>query len=448
MAKTLTVYLAADLKKFNQGMDDASRRASGLGSTMSGMLGPALIGAAAAAGAFAVKLGVDGVKAAVEDEAAAAKLAQTLENVGQAHNTEPVENYISSLERSLGVADDQLRPAYDRLIRSIGDTTKANQTLSLALDISAGTGKSLDAVVQALGKAYDGNTAGLGRLGAGIDAAILKTGDMEAITAELAKTFDGQAQTAASTFEGQLGRLQIGVDNLTEAFGYGLLNSMGDTETQTDTLMQAMQDLEPVVEFVGERIGTFASDMAYLGGIIGVVTEKTGELKGELGPLGAGMEFLTKSPLSIFTGALQELDRVLGDATAATDLTDESTRALTSATVLAGLSAGEAKTAFTDLRPAVEESGKTALEAAGSYLALYERIAAADRAARDFANTSGTVTSGIAQGTRNTPGAAASAAAAAGVTDDQVARAIRNLVGRSDARQGRLQPDAPFLVLK
>ena len=58
MSKTLTVYLAADLKNFNSGMDDAGRKASGLGNTMSGMLGPALIGAAAAAGAFALKIGV------------------------------------------------------------------------------------------------------------------------------------------------------------------------------------------------------------------------------------------------------------------------------------------------------------------------------------------------------------------------------------------------------
>ena len=178
MAKTLTVFLAADLKNFNNGMDDASRKAQGLGSTMSNMLGPAMIGAAAAAGAFAIAVGVDAVQAAVADEAAAAKLAQTLDNLGQAHNTKPVEDYISSLERSLGVADDELRPAYDRLIRSTGDTAKANEALSLALDVSAGTGKSLDAVVQALGRAYDGNTAGLSRLGAGIDSAVLKSGDM------------------------------------------------------------------------------------------------------------------------------------------------------------------------------------------------------------------------------------------------------------------------------
>ena len=255
MAKTLTVYLAADLKKFNGGLQDAERGLKGFGGTLSNLVGPALIAATAAAGAFAVKLGVDGVKAAIEDEAASAKLAQTLENLGLAHNTAPVEDYISSLERSLGIADDQLRPAYDRLVRSIGDTEGANRALALALDVSAGTGKSLDAVVQALGRAYDGNTAGLSRLGAGLDAAILRTGNMDTITAQLAATFGGQATTQAQTFQGQIDRLSLAASNLQEAFGKGLLGALEDTNDTTNSLVDTMADLEPVAEALGGVIG-------------------------------------------------------------------------------------------------------------------------------------------------------------------------------------------------
>lgn len=255
MAKTLTVYLAADLKKFSGGLNDAERQLTGFGGKLNNLVGPALIAATAAAGAFAVKLGVDGVKAAIDDEAAASKLAQTLNNLGLAHNTAPVEAYISQLERSLGVADDELRPAYDRLVRSIGNTEEANRALALALDVSAGTGKSLDAVVQALGRAYDGNTAGLSRLGAGIDAATLRTGNMEAITAKLAATFSGQAQTSAQTFEGQLGRLTQATDNLAEAFGAGLLEALGDTNESTDSLVDTLGRLEPLANRVGSAIG-------------------------------------------------------------------------------------------------------------------------------------------------------------------------------------------------
>jgi len=128
-------------------------------------------------------------------------------------------------------------------------------------------------------------------------------------------------------------------------------------------------------------------------------------------------------------------------------------KSLTSNTVLSAIAAGQAQTAFKDLTPAVEETGESALIAAGSYLSLYNRIADADRAARDFANTSGTVTSAIAQGTRNTPGAQAQAAAnatrsSAAITDQAVAQALGNMIGRSDARTGRFSMGVPLRVLQ
>jgi hypothetical protein len=232
---------------------------TGLSGTVNKLLGPALIGAGIAAAGLAVKLGIDGVQAAIADDAALQKLAQTLDNVGLAHDGAKVEEYISTLERSLGIADDELRPAYDRLVRSIKDTEGANKALALALDVSAGSGKSLDAVVQALGRAYDGNTQGLSRLGAGIDSAILKTGDMDAITASLAATFAGQATTSAQTFEGQTKRLSIAGDNLKEAFGAGLLKSLGDTNARTQDLVDTFEDWEPVLEGLGTVVGTFAT---------------------------------------------------------------------------------------------------------------------------------------------------------------------------------------------
>ena len=255
MAKTLTVFLAADVSKLSRGLKSADADMQGFSGTLNKLVGPALLATVAAAGALAIKLGVDGVKAAMDDDASLQALAKTLQNVGLAHDTEQIEAYISSLERSLGIADDELRPAYDRLVRSTKDTETANQALALALDISAGSGKSLDAVVQALGRGYDGNTAGLSRLGAGIDAATLKTGDMEKITASLSATFSGQAQTAAATYEGQVKRLSTAADNMKEAFGAGLLRNLGDTDRATQDLVERMGSFESALGNVGEEIG-------------------------------------------------------------------------------------------------------------------------------------------------------------------------------------------------
>ena len=269
MSRTLTVYLAADLKRFSPALRNAEndlgrfgRGVDGLSNNLTRMLGPALIGAAAAAGVAAVAFGVEGVKAFVEDEAAAAKLAQTLDNLGLAHDTTQVEGMIDALQRETGVADEALRPAFDRLVRSIGNTAGATDALKLAMDVSAGTGKSLDSVVQALGKAYDGNTTGLSRLGAGLDKATLATGDMRLITQQLSSTFSGQAETAAATYQGQLSRLSVGFSELQESFGAGFLSSLGDTTQGTNDLMDAMSDLEPAMRDLGATASKAAVGLA------------------------------------------------------------------------------------------------------------------------------------------------------------------------------------------
>lgn len=269
MSKTLTIYLAADLRKLNSGLRDAQtdmnrfqRSVSNLSGTMGAMLGPAMLGAATAAGYLAVSLGVDGVKAAVDDEAAASKLATTMENLGLAQDTTAVEASIDAMQRQFGVADEMLRPAFDRLIRATGDTAKATDLLRLSMDVSAGSGKSLDAVVQALGKAYDGNTAGLSKLGAGIDKTVLSTGNMDTITKELARTFGGQAKTASETYKGQLDRLTVGFSELQESFGSGFLSALGATQGKTGDLMTAMKDLEPAVRDVGKSAGDMVITLA------------------------------------------------------------------------------------------------------------------------------------------------------------------------------------------
>lgn len=260
MAKTLTIYLAADTRKLSQGLTSANQQLTGFSGTLKNMLGPALIGATAAAGALAVKLAVDGVNAAIEDEKAAASLAQTLQNLGLAHDTAPVEAYIDALQRQTGVADSDLRPAFDRLIRSIGDTAKAQDALQLALDVSAGSGRSLDQVAQALGRAYDGNTTALSRLGAGIDAAVLRTGDMERITAQLASTFGGQAAVAALTYEGRINRLNVAAGELQEAFGYGLLSGLTAFGDSADDATATLEDLQPLIRNTGRDLGIIANE--------------------------------------------------------------------------------------------------------------------------------------------------------------------------------------------
>lgn len=169
------------------------------------------------------------VKAFAEDDAAAKSLGMTLKNLGLAYgsNIGTVNGFISRLEAETGVLDDELRPAMDRLLRATGDVTKSQELLALALDISAGTGKSVTQVSQSLQKAYLGQTAALGRLGVGLSKAELATGDFETIQAKLATLFAGQAATAADTYRGSLDKLTVAGNNAKETIGKGLVDALG-----------------------------------------------------------------------------------------------------------------------------------------------------------------------------------------------------------------------------
>jgi len=167
------------------------------------------------------------VKAFAEDEKAAASLGQTLKNLGLAYgsNVGTVNGFINRLEIQTGVLDDELRPAMDRLLRATGDVTKAQELLGLALDIAAGTGKSVTQVSQSLQKAYLGQTQALGRLGVGLSKAELESSSFETIQDRLNVLFAGQATTAANTYAGSLAKLTIAGNNAKETIGKGLVDA-------------------------------------------------------------------------------------------------------------------------------------------------------------------------------------------------------------------------------
>ena len=196
------------------------------------------IGAASVAlTAFAKK----SVAAALADEKAQKSLTQTLKNLGLAYNSVGVNNYIDSLQRATGVSEDELRPAFQKLLLVLGDVGKAQSALGLAMDISAGTGKDLNAVSMALAKGYSGQTTALSRLGAGLSKTLLASGDMEAITAQLSKLFAGQAQAAVKTYAGQMAILTVAATEASEIIGFALVDSMAKLSGDQGVKGLAMQ---------------------------------------------------------------------------------------------------------------------------------------------------------------------------------------------------------------
>jgi len=226
--RTLKLSILADVDDLNKKLKAANgdvEESAGKLEKFGKVAGAAFAAAAVAAGAYAIKIGVEGVKAALEDEQSQLKLAQSLEKATGATKAQiaATEDSIDKMARASGVADDQLRPALARLSLSTNDLGKAQELLSLALDISAQTGKPLEGVANALGKAYDGNTAALGKLGVGLSSAELKAMSFTDVQQKLTDLFGGAAAENADTYAGRMARLQVAFDEAKESIGARLL---------------------------------------------------------------------------------------------------------------------------------------------------------------------------------------------------------------------------------
>ena len=148
----------------------------------------AAVPAGLAVAGLAVALG-DAAKAAMEDAAAQTVLAGNLQNSAHATDAQikSTEAMITKMSMATGVADDELRPAYSKLILATNDVERSNKLLAIAQDISAATGKDLETVTQALGKAEMGQYAALKKLGIPMSEGIQASIDLQKEQKLLAK---------------------------------------------------------------------------------------------------------------------------------------------------------------------------------------------------------------------------------------------------------------------
>jgi len=309
-SRTLKLSILADVdqlkKSLAQANNDVESSSSKIGD-FSKKVGLAFAAAGAAAAAYAGKLLIDGVKSAIEDEKAQAILGKTLENVTKATKDQiaQVEKYILKTSLASGVTDNKLRPAFDRLVRSTKDVNEAQKLTNLALDISVGTGKDLETIANALGKAYNGNVTALAKLGIQTKETIIDnsnvtksheavekatsalwstelrygvesekankareklaevteklgntTGKTKEISADfntimerLTDTFAGQATTAAETFQGKMDRLKVAFDEGKETVGSFILDAI------TPLVSGFVNKVVPAIQEVAAEIG-------------------------------------------------------------------------------------------------------------------------------------------------------------------------------------------------
>ncbi len=192
------------------------------------------------------------VKAFAEDDAAITILRQNLKNLGLAYESTNAENFIGKLEQQSGILDDELRPAYSKLIKVTASTTKTQELMALAVDLARSNGLELSTVITTLSRAYVGNNRGLKQLNTGLTDAELATKDFAEIQAILIKQSTGAGKAYIDTFAGSIDKLAVASANAKEIIGEGLVDAFadlagnGDIDKATDnviTLATAVSDL-------------------------------------------------------------------------------------------------------------------------------------------------------------------------------------------------------------
>ena len=341
--KTLTVYLAADLKKFNRGINKAEGGLKGFGNSISRFLGPALIGATAAAGAFAVKLGVDAVNAAsdlIETQNKVAVIfgesADSILEFAETSVTALGQTETMALEaaatfaqfgKAAGLADEDL----------VGFST---DLVTLSADLASFNNSSPEEAITAIGSALRGEAEPLRRYGVLLDDAALKA---EAMNLGI---FDGSGKL--TTQQKVLSAYEVILKQTTDA--------QGDFARTADGLANTQRILTAAVEDAKAEIGL---------GLVDAIETATTAMGGSQGmaakisDVGLQIGDLTRG-LGIVIAETDDFVRSLKGASAAEEDTEEDSLLLANAMNILRVQAGLATAGMSELALQLINSGEAA----------------------------------------------------------------------------------------
>lgn len=213
-----------------------------------------------------IAFGKASLKAFEEDQKSAALLANTMKNLGMEFASPVLEGYISNLSKTAAVADDELRPAMQKLLTQTGDYFKSQEILNQAIEVSRGSGVELATVTQDLAAAYVGNTKGLKKYNLGLTQAELKTMKFTDIQKKLTAQFKGSNAAYLKTYAGQMEVLKVAAGEAQETIGKGLVDSLsliaGNGSVQS--LADAMQSF---ADFTSNAIYGLGSLISKLKGL-------------------------------------------------------------------------------------------------------------------------------------------------------------------------------------
>lgn len=305
MAGPIAISILADGDRARRELNSVGDTSRRMGATMAkagrvAAIGLAAVATAAVAGAVAAGKLAAG---AAEDEQGARRYAQTLEKVTGATRAQIAasEAWITKQGEALGVTDDQLRPALSKLVTATKDVGQAQKLASLAMDVSAGTGKSLEQVSTALTRAQNGSVSSLSRLGINTKNAAGETISMREAVKRMSDTFGGAASSNAESLQGRLDRLKLRLSEAGEAIGYRLLPPLLDFADFAEAKGI------PVIERIASTLaGALAPPLQAVGGFVGDLVARVQQMVGGFESGSSALTPVTEA-LATYAGTLQNV---------------------------------------------------------------------------------------------------------------------------------------------
>ena len=227
------------------------------------------------------QFGKASLKAFAEDEKATVKLTQSVKNLGLGFEDARIKTFISDLEAAAGVSDDILRPAFQTLISTTGSVARSQELLTLALDISAGSGVDAAEVAKDLSLAYLGQTKGLAKYNTGLTKAELSVAGFSKLQEKLNAQYSGQNAQRLKTYAGQMEFLGVAAGNAQEIIGKGLVDALmilsGDTtvEDLAESMKNAADNTSTLITNVAKLIKTINTPIKTVANGLAWFVEKT-----------------------------------------------------------------------------------------------------------------------------------------------------------------------------
>jgi hypothetical protein len=259
MAQKETVGIFIDAKADLKGFKQAETAAQKLTKTVKGLA--SAVGIAYGTSAV-IDFGKASLKAFTQDQVAAVKLAKAVDNLGLSFANPAIDKFILNLEKSSGIVDETLRPAFQALLTTTGSVIQSQKLLNDALDISRGTGIDLATVSQDLANGYVGITKGLKKYNTGLTAAELKSKGFAAVLAILRKEYSGANAAYLTTYAGKFDLISVAVDNAKEKIGQGLVDAFtqlsggGSVTAATQSINLFAEAVAALERGAGTAIGT------------------------------------------------------------------------------------------------------------------------------------------------------------------------------------------------